>query len=168
MVNKKVKMVIKNVKMVIKKVKTVIKKVKTVIKKVKMVIERVRMVMKKVKIVIKKVKMVIIKVKTVIKMVKTVIKKHRKVEIKSFEVVAVGSWRGQRIMTCHGTGVMHTLTHLCPPFRSTFQTGSPLKPLRDDSALRAISTLRGTINQQMLNAPVGINGLSRRDVVCHQ
>ena len=33
-----------------------------------------------------------------------------------------------------------TLTHLCRPVRSTF---APLKPLRDDIALRALSTLRG-------------------------
>ena len=54
-------------------------------------------------------------------------------------------------------------------------SGAPLKPLRDDSALRALSTLRGlrgapevpplfretqSLGQQMLNAPVGINGLS--------
>ena len=52
---------------------------------------------------------------------------------------------------------------------------APLKPLRDDSALRTLSTLRGlrgapevpplcretqSLGQQMLNAPVGINGLS--------
>ena len=53
-------------------------------------------------------------------------------------------------------------------------SGAPLKPLRVDSALRALSTLRGlrgapevpplcretqSLGQQMLNAPVGINGL---------
>ena len=53
-------------------------------------------------------------------------------------------------------------------------SGAPLKPLRDDSALRALSTLRGlrgapevpplcretqSLGQQMLNAPLGINGL---------
>ena len=53
--------------------------------------------------------------------------------------------------------------------------GAPLKPLRDDSALRALSTLRGlrgapevpplcretqSLGQQMLNAPVGINGIN--------
>ena len=53
--------------------------------------------------------------------------------------------------------------------------GAPLKPLRVDSALRALSTLRGlrgapgvpplcretqSLGQQMLNAPVGINGLT--------
>ena len=52
--------------------------------------------------------------------------------------------------------------------------GVPLKPLRVDSALRALSTLRGlrgapevpplsretqSLGQQMLTAPVGINGL---------
>ena len=52
--------------------------------------------------------------------------------------------------------------------------GAPLKPLRDDSALRALSSLRGlrgapevpplcretqSLGQQMLNATVGINGL---------
>ena len=52
---------------------------------------------------------------------------------------------------------------------------APLKPLRDDSALRTPSTLRGlrgapevaplcretqSLGQQMLNATVGINGLS--------
>ena len=52
---------------------------------------------------------------------------------------------------------------------------APLKPLRVDSALRALSTLRGlrgapevpplcretqSLGQQMLNAPVGINGLN--------
>ena len=51
---------------------------------------------------------------------------------------------------------------------------APLKPLRDDSALRALSSLRGlrgapevpplcqetqSLGQQMLDAPVGINGL---------
>ena len=48
------------------------------------------------------------------------------------------------------------LTHLCPPLRSTFAvretdvsrhnggtSGAPLKPLRDDSALRALSSQRG-------------------------
>ena len=44
------------------------------------------------------------------------------------------------------------LTHLCRPVRSTFAVretaslgimGAPLKPLRVDSALRALSTLRG-------------------------
>ena len=64
------------------------------------------------------------------------------------------------------------LTHLCPPLRSTF--AAPLKPLRVDSALRALSTLRSSrgapevpplcretqsLGQQMLNAPFGINGL---------
>ena len=54
-------------------------------------------------------------------------------------------------------------------------SGAPLKPLRDDSALRALSTLRGlrvapevpplcretqSLGQQMLNAPVGINGFN--------
>ena len=54
-------------------------------------------------------------------------------------------------------------------------SGAPLKPLRDDSALRALSSLRGlrgapevpplcretqSLGQQMLNAPVGINGLT--------
>ena len=53
-------------------------------------------------------------------------------------------------------------------------SGAPLKPPRDDSVLRALSTLRGlrgapevpplcretqSLGQQMLNAPVGINGL---------
>ena len=56
-------------------------------------------------------------------------------------------------------------------------SGAPLKPLRVDSALRALSTLRGlrgahevpplcretqSLGQQMLNAPFGINGL--RDI----
>ena len=55
-------------------------------------------------------------------------------------------------------------------------SGAPLKPLRVDSALRALSTLRGlrgapevtplcretqSLGQQMLNAKVGINGLRR-------
>ena len=54
-------------------------------------------------------------------------------------------------------------------------SGAPLKPFRDDSVLRALSTLRGlrgapevppfcremqSLGQQMLNATVGINGLS--------
>ena len=54
--------------------------------------------------------------------------------------------------------------------------GAPLKPLRDDSALRALSSLRGlegapavpplcgetqSLGQQILNATVGINGLMR-------
>ena len=34
-----------------------------------------------------------------------------------------------------------SLTHLCPPLRSTFAVS--LKPLRDDSALRTLSSLRG-------------------------
>ena len=53
--------------------------------------------------------------------------------------------------------------------------GAPLKPLRDDSALRALSSLRGlrgtptvlplcrethSLGQQMLNATVGTNGLN--------
>ena len=53
-------------------------------------------------------------------------------------------------------------------------SGAPLKPLRVDSALKALSTLRGlrgtpdvpplcqetqSLGQQMLNAPFGINGL---------
>ena len=53
-------------------------------------------------------------------------------------------------------------------------SGAPLRPLRDDSALRALSSLRGlrgapeapplcretqSLGQQMLNATVGINGL---------
>ena len=52
-------------------------------------------------------------------------------------------------------------------------SGALLKPLRDDSALRALSTLGGlrgapevpplcretqSLGQQMLNAPLGING----------
>ena len=52
--------------------------------------------------------------------------------------------------------------------------GAPLKPHRDDSAIRALSSLRGlkgvpevpplcretqSLGQQMLNAPLGINGL---------
>ena len=55
-------------------------------------------------------------------------------------------------------------------------SGAPLKPPRVDSALRALSSLRGlrgapevpplcretqSLGQQMLNAPVGINGLIR-------
>ena len=54
-------------------------------------------------------------------------------------------------------------------------SGAPLKPLRDDSALGALSSLRGlrgapavpplcretqSLGQQILNAPVGINGLT--------
>ena len=54
-------------------------------------------------------------------------------------------------------------------------SGAPLKPLRNDSALRTLSSLRGlrgspevpplcretqSLGQQMLNAPVGINGLN--------
>ena len=42
------------------------------------------------------------------------------------------------------------LTHLFPPFQHLlssgvllFRSGAPLKPLRVDSALRALSTLRG-------------------------
>ena len=56
-------------------------------------------------------------------------------------------------------------------------SGAPLKPLGDDSALRALSCLRGlrgapevpslcwetqSLGQQMLNATVGTNGLSHR------
>ena len=55
-------------------------------------------------------------------------------------------------------------------------SGAPLKPLRVDSALRALSTLRGlrgapevpplcretqSLGQQMLNTPFGINGLNQ-------
>ena len=58
-------------------------------------------------------------------------------------------------------------------------SGAPLKPLRDDSALRALSTLRElrgapavpplcretqSLGQQMLNATVGINGLNNQNV----
>ena len=42
-------------------------------------------------------------------------------------------------------------------------SGPPLKPLRVDSALRTLLTLRGlrgALGQQMLNATVGINGLT--------
>ena len=61
--------------------------------------------------------------------------------------------------------------HLSESIKSS---GAPLKPLRVDSVLRALSTLRGlmgapelpplcretqSLGQQMLNAPVGINGL---------
>ena len=56
-------------------------------------------------------------------------------------------------------------------------SGAPLKPLRDDSALRALSSLRGLrgapegpplcretqfLVQQMLKEPLGINGLRIR------
>ena len=66
------------------------------------------------------------------------------------------------------------LTHQCRAVRSTFAVRAPLKPLRVDSVLRALSTLRGlrgapevpplcretqSLGQQMLNAPFGINGL---------
>ena len=37
-------------------------------------------------------------------------------------------------------------------------SGAPLKPLRDDSALRALSQ---SLGQQMLNATVGINGSAK-------
>ena len=50
----------------------------------------------------------------------------------------------------------HALTHLCPPLRSTFAvretdvsrhnggtSGAPFKPLRDDSDLRSLSSLKG-------------------------
>ena len=52
-------------------------------------------------------------------------------------------------------------------------SGAPLKPLRDDSALRALSSLRG---QQMLerwanigfeNSTVGKNGLRQAKNICH-
>ena len=52
--------------------------------------------------------------------------------------------------------IFSSLTHLCPPLRSTFAaretdvsrhnggtSGAPLKPLRADSVLRALSSLRG-------------------------
>ena len=57
-------------------------------------------------------------------------------------------------------------------------SGAPLKPLRDDSALRALLTLRGlrgapeepplcretqSLGQQMLNAPVGINDQPKKN-----
>ena len=57
--------------------------------------------------------------------------------------------------------------------------GAPLKPLRDDSALRALSTLRGlrgapevrplcrktqSLGQQMLKEPLSINGLKLTSV----
>ena len=59
-------------------------------------------------------------------------------------------------------------------------SGAPLKPLRVDSALKALSTLRGlrgasevpplcretqSLGQQMLNAPLGINGLIQSNIV---
>ena len=61
-------------------------------------------------------------------------------------------------------------------------SGAPLKPLRVDSALRALLTLRGSrgapeapplcretqsLGQQMLNAPFGINGLMRENIGRH-
>ena len=84
-----------------------------------------------------------------------------------------------------------TLTHLCPPFQQCCPrhcvsrhnggtSGAPLKPIRDDSVLRALSSLRGlrgapevpplcretqSLRQHMLelgceNATVGTNGLT--------
>ena len=68
------------------------------------------------------------------------------------------------------------------PFFSTVPTCAVReteKPLRDDSVLRALSSLRGlrgapevpplcretqSLGQQMLNAPVSINGLQLRDL----
>ena len=61
--------------------------------------------------------------------------------------------------------------------------GTPLKPLRDDSALRALSSLRGlrgapavpplcretqSLGQQMLNATVGLNGLTSTVADIHE
>ena len=40
-------------------------------------------------------------------------------------------------------------------------SGAPLKPLRDDSAFRALSTLTQSLEQQMLNATVGTNDAER-------
>ena len=71
----------------------------------------------------------------------------------------------------------------CVSRHNTGTSGAPLKPLRDDSALKALSSLRGlrgvpeapplcremqSLGQQMLNAPVGINGLTGtiRSVYC--
>ena len=66
------------------------------------------------------------------------------------------------------------LTHFCQPLRSTFAVKT--NRLRDDCALRALSSLGGlrgapavpplcretrSLAQQMLNATVGINGLNR-------
>ena len=98
----------------------------------------------------------------------------------------------QRIFTTtrhEGLCFSASCTHLCPSLRSIFAVretaslgimgapraaGAPLKPLRDDSALRALSTLRGlrgapevaplcretqSLGKQMLKEPLGINGL---------
>ena len=83
-------------------------------------------------------------------------------------------------------GGTQILTHFCPTFQHLLSErltslgimGAPrtsLKPLRDDSALRALSSQRGlrgapevpplcretqSLGQQMLNATVGISGLN--------
>ena len=50
----------------------------------------------------------------------------------------------------------------CVSWHNGGTSGAPLKPLRVDSALRALSTINcretQSLGQQMLNAPVGING----------
>ena len=65
----------------------------------------------------------------------------------------------------------------CVSWHNGGTVGALLKPLRDDSALRALSSLRGlrgapsvpplcqetqSLGQQMLNATVGINGLTKK------
>ena len=88
---------------------------------------------------------------------------------------------------CRKCSACKELTHSCPPFKHLLserikslglmgepRVPAPLTPFRDDSALRALSALRGlrgapevpplnretqSLGQQMLNAPVGINGL---------
>jgi len=90
------------------------------------------------------------------------------------------TWRNtDEYWVLYGGTFPYRLTHLCPPLHSTFAVRetalNPLKPLRDDSALRALSTLTGlrgtpavpplcretqSLGQQMLNATVGINGLN--------
>ena len=64
----------------------------------------------------------------------------------------------------------------CVSWHNGGTSGAPLKHLRVDSTLKALSSLRGlrgapevpplcretqSLGQQMLNAPVGINGLSQ-------
>ena len=77
--------------------------------------------------------------------------------------------------------------NICCPRDCVFRhnggtSGAPLKPLRVDSALKALSTLRGlrgapevaplcretqSLGQQMLNAPFGINGLKLHCLTSH-
>jgi len=67
-----------------------------------------------------------------------------------FKCFFLWSWTGNTTtISCPRGGARGAvLTHLCPPFQHLLSSNllsfaAPLKPLRDDSALRALSSLRG-------------------------